>query len=206
MPTFYLGFQVLEIEADGVEKPTDEISRSIQEVSSVGRVDLDDHDGVSATLRELTWKCRGLLEIAALKAFLDTCDGRAIPFWLQAQARDLTLNADHAAASTGIVIKTMGYTADLFADTGARRHLCFRKVSDGTSFYRKVTGAVNNGNGTETLSLDATLGQNITIAGWIVTFLRYCRLEEDVTPITFLGAGYATARLRVHELPREAPT
>jgi hypothetical protein len=202
----YLGYEVLEAEADGRLAREDSYEREIFIVGGGhGRTLLDDPQTAPELVRTYHWTCQSLADIAELKAFLDARLGRLVPFWLPSLEHDLTLAVDRDAAHTFLDVVTIGYAANLFPDTGARRHLSIRKVSDGTAIYRKVTSASNNLNGSESLHLDTSLGQAVTVAQWQVGFLRLCRLEDDVNAINYEARSYATCRLRVRELPHEAP-
>jgi len=202
----HLGLDVLEIDADGRFVRLDDHDRAAVVLSSGhGRKDTDDVSGETGLVREYAWTGLGLADVAALKAFVDARKGRAVPFWLPSLEHDLTLNGDHNSAHLFIDIVTIGYTENVYPYSGARRHLFFRPLLGGTAFYRKVTSAVNNLNGTETLYVDAALGVSVPVASWMVGFLRFCRLEEDEVEITWQARSYQTARIRIRELPFESP-
>jgi len=204
--TQYQGLDVLEIDADGSFARLDDHARGIEGIGAdTGRREVDDVAGETGLVREYAWTGLGLADVAELKAFMDARRGRAIPFWLPSTLEDLTLNGDHLAAHLFIDIPTIGYASNLFPYTGARRHLFFRPIAGGASVYRKVINAMNNLIGTESLFLEAALGVDMPKSGWIVGFLRCCRLEDDELSINWRSRGYQTARIRVRELPLEAP-
>ena len=211
MATVYQGYDVLELPTDGSTGQEDQPERRFYLTdAATGKRVVDDPEAVSSGVLTYSWVCTTLAEIADLKTFLDARRGRAIPFWLPTFKHHLTLNGDHNSAHAFIDVKTFGYAANMWPSTGARRHLLFRSRA-GVLFYRKATSAVNNQNGTESVYLDATLGQSVTVADWMVGFLRLCRLDEDLTKLEHLrgGAGggdrYMRALLRIRELPKEAP-
>jgi len=206
----YLGFDVLELPTDGGSGQEDQPERRFYLIDpGTGKRVADDPEAVSSGVLSYAWICTTLAELADLRAFLDARRGRAVPFWLPTFKHHFTLNTDHAGANTSLVVKFFGYASNMWPGTGARRHILFRSKA-GTVFYRKALSAVNNGDGTESVVLDAALGQTVTVADWIVGFLRLSRLEEDLTRIEHARGGasvdrYARATLRVRELPKEAP-
>lgn len=200
------GLDVLEIDGDGRFERADAHDRAIVVLDAGhGRKDADDIEGVSGVHRDYLWTGLGLSDVAALKAFIDARKGRAVPFWLATLEHDVTLNGDHNAAHAFIDIVSIGYTENLFPYSGARRHLFFRSLATGAAFYRKVTSSVNNLNGTESLYLDSALGVSVPVADYMVGFLRLCRLEEDEVTISWSARSHQAARIRLHELPLEAP-
>jgi hypothetical protein len=205
MPTTYQGFDVLEIEGDGRLARADAHERGMVAVGSPsGRRDVDDTAGVSELVREFQWTGLQLADVTALKAFMDARRGRAVPVWVASLEHDLELAVDHASAQAFLDVVTCGYAALLFPYSGARRHLSIRTLPGGAPIYRKVTAASNNLNGSESLSLDATLGADFARATTMVSFLRLCRLEEDSLSISWISRGYQSATLRFRELPHEA--
>lgn len=202
----YQGFEVLEAQADGRLARVDAHERAMALIGApTGRVEMDDVEGVSELIRDYTWTCLGPADVSALKAFVDARRGRAIPVWLPTMERDLELNGDFTAGHGFIDVETIGYTAHLFPWSGARRHLCLRAGPGGTPIYRKVTSAVNNLNGTESLYLDSALGASFPKDVTVVSFLRLCRMDDDAISISWVSRGYQTATLRFRELPLEAP-
>lgn len=206
----YAGYDVLELPTEGSSGQEDQPERRFYLTDAgTGKRVADDPEAASSGILSYTWVCTSLSEIAELKAFLDARRGRAIPFWLPSFRHQLTLNGDHNPGHTFIDVKAYGYAVHMWPDTGARRHLFFRSRT-AVVFYRKATSAVNNQNGTESIYLNAPLGQDVTVADWMVGFLRLCRLEDDLTRIEHQkgGAGterYARADLRLREIPKEAP-
>lgn len=202
----YLGMDVLSLEADGRLARVDTLDRGFVAVDSdVGRRDVDDVAEEEEVARDYLWTAIGRAQIWELIQFLDARRGRLAPFWLPGLEHDLTFSGNVLAGQTSIGVVDVGYTAFLFPAGGARRHLCFRRISDGVAIYRKVTGSVDNGDGTESLTIDASLGVNAGPANWQISFLRFVRLAEDVQEVPFEAPGYVSATLRIRGLPHEAP-
>ena len=158
-----------------------------------------------SAVRSYLWQADSHAEVAALRQFVDDCKGRLEAFWLPTLVYDLTWANAPGTGST-LTIHSIGYSAGLFPGSGARRHLSFRQRFGTVRMYRMVTAAVDNGDGTETLTLDSPLDTAVTDPGdWIISFLRLCRMEDDQITIDWQGQAYAEAVLRFHELPAEAP-
>lgn len=205
MPTTYAGYDVLEVQGDSAQgRGGDESERRIVLVrSSVGRAVRGYTEPAPRVSREIRWSCAGFAEVGVLRAFLDARKGRAVPFWMLSWQRDFTFDS-FPAFSDQWTIRDIGYTGQMFPLGNSRRHVWMRTPTGSSYGYAKVTAAVNNGNGTETLTIDTPV-LNIVNDGYTYGFLRLCRLAEDVTPITWHARGYAVAALRAAEIPNEAP-
>ena len=123
-----------------------------------------------------------LAEVDELLTFFDTVKGRWKSFWCPSFQDDLELVADVAADDTTVTIRSIGYAAAL-ADLVLRRHIAF--CFPGNSFYhRRIESAVDNGGGTETLTLSAALDVPYTRSnGGTVSFLWHGRLESDAMEV-----------------------
>lgn len=203
--TTYLGFDVLEVDPDSSGgRGGDAASQEQNVVSSpVGVVATTYREKAPRLERSYRWACQGPAEVQALRDFLDARHGRAVPFWMLSWQRDFSFSTFPGGIATW-VIKWCGYSANLFPGTGARRHIFVRHPVSGFR-YGKIVSAVDNGDGTETLTLGSVLGVNILTTVWTPGFLRLCRLASDTTRIEWTGQGFAAADLRFIEIPNEAP-
>lgn len=205
----YAGIDILEIEGNGTSPREDSFSRGIRLVGPpTGKTLVDDQHGVSGALREFEWMGQGAADVAAFKAWLDARKGRAKPFWLDSCQEDLTVpvGVTQLSGTDVLNIVAVGYADNLFPGTGARRHVCITNRKTFVKIRRKVTSASNNLNGTEDLKLDSALSSTVAgPANWMVGFMRLCRMEDDVVSIEFTGRGYASAKFRAREIPKEAP-
>lgn len=140
--------------------------------------------------------------IAILKGILLECAGRMNPFWTPTWQRDLVLAAPIASADTTITIKSCGYTA-VFATSPGRRYLC---VIDGAIHTPAivVTGSVDNGDGTETLSVAGPVGA-VCPVGTSLEYLLLARMGSDAITLEYGSAETAKVSLPLVELPSEAP-
>lgn len=147
-------------------------------------------------------------QVYELRKHLMTCQGRLKPFWTPSWQRDLVLAQSSGSGVGTITIKECGYATRVWPSGTARRHLALRGRT-GTLLLRRVTAAVSNGNGTETLTLigpagEATLGVAVSI-DWLVMFARYVRLSEDEIFIEWTGKA-ARCELPITDLVEETPS
>jgi uncharacterized phage protein (TIGR02218 family) len=132
-------------------------------------------------------------EIQWLKLFLHTVRGRARSFFLPSGRCDLLPIGD---ASTGtLVVDDESEYADNWFSSTAHRHIKLVKA-DGTIAYREVTAAVDNGDGTQDLTLDSALAGALAR----VEFLEHVRLESDTATIQWQG-GVASCDLVARVIP-----
>jgi hypothetical protein len=162
----------------------------------------DAHDVAPATGRPFQWKNYNRAQTAELLFFIDDTQGRAQPFWMPSYQRDLVLTANAAAGATAITVQAIGYTTRLFPVGNYRKHLCFMAPNQTLSFAQ-VHASVDNGNGTETLTLEDPLAEDVVAGVTMVSFLRYVRLEDDELTIEFEGTQLSTCQFSVRELPLE---
>lgn len=127
-----------------------------------------------------------------LRRWLHGLAGQTTPFWLPSDGADLTVAAEFAADQTDIVIEAVGYARYLLGDP-MYRHLCFR-LPDGSVRLRKVLGATE-GDGVETLSLDAALGLSGGPDTFKVSYLRLVRLAADRIELVWDGPGRGRCQL-----------
>ena len=203
----YLGIDILEIEGDGGEPREDSFGRSFKLIGPItGKSISDDPVGVSAAIREYLWTGINATHVQALKDFVDARKGRARAFWMHTFEEDMKITAAALSGQSSIEVEAIGYAANLFPGSGARRHVAIINRVTGLTLLKKVIAAENLLNGNESLSFDSPLSQAISgSAQWRVSFLRLCRLEDDSISITFAGRGYASAKIRAREIPLEAP-
>jgi hypothetical protein len=201
----YLGFEVLDQayhnlrEAIGQAFPRQGESTG----SAVGRSFWDDHVGQPLPSRSFEWYAPGRTKIAQLRTFLDARMGRVVPFWAPTYTGDLVLAAAALSGQSAIRVHATGYRPYLFP-LPSRKHLALLD-GNGTVQRRKVTLAIDNGDGTDVLSLDAALTADVAPATTLVCFLTLCRLGEDLVPIRWPKPGHAEATLPLVEVPREVP-
>jgi hypothetical protein len=170
--------------------------------SGLGRRTWDDDVGQAIPARSFTWLANGRSEIALLRAFLAARRGRFVPFWTPTFGAEIPLAAAASSGASTITIRFISYTRTMF-QVLARRYLAFTRPQ-GTFFIAKVTASVDNGNGTETLNLSASLPEDVPVDR-LVSYLAFCRLDSDDVPIRWQNPFLAEADLAFRELPLEVP-
>jgi len=134
---------------------------------STGLLTGNDYYRAVDTLAPVTIPVRVLLvsreTLSEFYGWLDARQGRQNPVWVASADNDLELVAELSATT----IKTTGYST--YNLHYGRRHIQLT-FADGTVINRKITGMVDNGDGTETLTV-ATLPAGTIVK---ISFLRLC--------------------------------
>jgi hypothetical protein len=124
-----------------------------------------------------------------LKRFLATVHGPQKTFWLPAWRCDLvpvssgvnTLTIENPTEDSGGF--TTGAPADFFTWYATRQDIQIRQA-DGTITRATITNAVDNGDGTITLTIGTTLsGSPIDMVSW----LEACRFENNAIDVAFVN-------------------
>jgi hypothetical protein len=200
------GVTILDVtDPDRGDGSSDDLERRIFELQTgTGTKTVDVPGPADSVVRQFEWMCFSRAEAKVLRTFIEGRLGMALPFWLNTWSEDFTLNADHGTNSTTLTVLYNGYSALVFPLGNMRRHIHV-KAPDGTVHTRYVSNAVDNGNGTETLTLESLIAPALTVAGTLISFLRYSRLDTDEPAIAWTGGQYARSTLPVREIPNEAP-
>lgn len=135
--------------------------------------------------------------------FLDRRQGRRVPFWIPSWEKDFI--PTQLVTNGPITYQSNGYASLINASAGRkdiamiyeRGGVVFPK---GTQLYLRPSGAVDNGNGTETL----TITLSGSVAGSDVdkvrlSYLRYCRLEADTVEIAWKSSCVSQSRVTLRE-------
>ena len=138
-------------------------------------------------------------EAYTFQLFFDMVLGAFGAFWLPSYQQDLTPIGTIGSADATFDILHCQYTTLDFPGT-QRRQIAF--VQPDSSFIkRSITAAVDNGDGTETLTINEPLGfefaQNNANG---ICFLWYCRFVDDVESIEWIGDDQATLAVTVVEI------
>lgn len=193
----YIGFDVLGMTPNSEEALTRKSTTKVSVVAStVGARRVFDKRGVPITRTTLKLLAMSPAAIAELRAFIAARRGRVVPFWVASQKTDLVLASAASAGDSTLIIKSTGYAANQFK--GKRRHI----VVGGQ--LARITGAVANGNGTETLQLASQL-QAPSPAGAGISFMLLCRLADDEATLSYPAQGIAELSIDAVELPHETP-
>jgi hypothetical protein len=205
-PTLFKGFDVLEIMPNWEGSPLKRsYKRSMVTIDpKVGPIEVIDKGGTAIVDQEFPWWLDTHPTVTAFRAFVIRRFGQLNPFWVPTWDQDLVLVQDVLSTDTGIKIKSEFYTKFLFASE-ARRFIAFIPVDGSGNVYGKITGAVDNGDGTETLTLEALTGKNFAKGSTMVSFLTLARLASDMVSIKWASSDHADAQVPLQEVPRELP-
>ena len=199
--TTYRTFPVLEWRPEESEPPSSSAPRTL------GIVDNETAQPVVVDMIERalraqghTWQLQGRDTQAAWRSLLYALAGRANPVWVPSWTADLRVVAAISALTTFITVEWTGYT--LFGRQQAGLRDVRIELWNGTAFCRRITASVQ-GAETETLQLDAALGQAVAVADIRqVCWLRLCTLASDTVEIRHLtdADGVAQCRLAFSEV------
>lgn len=202
----YQGIEVLEKDPDGENPASDSQDRSLKLLGTMGARAAVTLSPTGAITRPFRWKCQTRGDLAALRLFLDRRMGRLNSVWIPSGEVDLIPTSVLGAGVSAFDVTYANYSAGLFPSVGSRRHLAFIPVrAPGTRIYRKVLTAVDNGDGTEHITIDSALGQSVDPATWVVSFNRLCRQAEDEVEFMHLGNEVSDTTISFLEVPLEAP-
>jgi hypothetical protein len=200
----YLGLDILEERPDhgeGVEEDQEQRFRLLD--PGTGARSVVSMDASPSLHRRHRWVCSSRAEAGVLRSFMDARKGRAVPFWYPSRVRDVLQRTTIGGATTDIVIEAVGY-ASVFGIGNARRHFAFLRRG-AAPWYGKATAAVDNLDGTETISFGGVIGQPGAPEDVVVSFLLLMRLEADEIEIEWRGRQSARATLPMVEIGGEAP-
>lgn len=143
-------------------------------------------------------------EIDAFWDWYDTILGACEPFWLPTYQRDFVPLASIGAADVSFSIQDRRYTDFEFPDS-LRQQIAFI-FGDGTLLKRQITDAESNGDGTETITINAALGQTFTQQrNNGICYLLYGRLSEDAIKMDWWSHDIAEVDFTLMELREEIP-
>jgi hypothetical protein len=137
-------------------------------------------------------------------AFHALVQGARRPWWIPSFHQDFDLTVPVGAADTTFTFKSINYSALMEQDPN-RRQIAF--IRPNNSFLKRtVLSCVDNGDGTETATLNEALGeifdQEVNKG---VCFMWFVRFDDDVAHIEWDGLDGAFASFKVVEV-RDAPS
>lgn len=193
--TSYRGTPVLTSPPNWTEDVTQEYQRKLMQFDPrVGQRFWDEEGSGAILLQSHRWLLDGRAQIHAFRQWLYARKGRLTAFWLPSWACDLTVSVAIASADTTIDVEHCGYTHNV-AQGIARRDVRIL-LTDGTVFYRRVTGSVEVDADTERLTIDSALGQDVAVADVAaVSWMAPVRLDADTAEINWWTWQHAEAAL-----------
>lgn len=204
-PATFKGFDVLEVSPNWNSDLNRTYDRSLAHLDpGAGPITVVDRGGSPVIGQEFPWWLDGHANVTAFRAFLLRRRGRQIPFWIPTWDQDLVLVEDVGSTDTAIRIASEFYTRFFFPNK-ARRYLAFIPTDGSGNVYAKITGSVDEGDGTELLTLEAATGKNFSKSQTQVSFLTLARLDSDDVEIDWFNSDQAQSTLQLREVPREVP-
>jgi hypothetical protein len=203
--TQYLGFDVLEVMPNWERDLQRNYARSLVTLDpEIGPITVDDKGGSAIVSQQFPWFLKDHPSATTFRAFILKRFGQLVPFWTPTWDQDLVLANDVGATDGSIIIQNVFYTR-FFFPLNSRRYIAFIPQNGGANVYRKITAAVDNGNGTETLTLDSATGTAFAQGTTMISFLTLSRLASDDSEIDWMTNDVAQAELSFQEVPREVP-
>lgn len=165
-----------------------------------GKFQLVSRSEYSDFTRNHSWLLEGKSEVADLRAFFQRRLGRATPLWMPSNLADFTLIAPVLIGANRLDVAANDY--DIYSlNTNKRRDL-FVRLSDGTTFMRRITGATREDEGTTALQLDS--GVPVAFDQSTVTrisLMHFYRLTSDAVSLRWhtdnvasVNATFVTAK------------
>lgn len=142
-------------------------------------------------------------DIKALVDWFISVRGRWKNVWVPSYHQDLIQAASLTAGFGSITIPYCRYTELQFPDL-SRRHLAIMRPGS-TVYHRMVTDAVDNGDETETLTLNETVPIALPLKHGMISYMRLMRLEDDILSLQYDSTFTAETTLRFIEVPNEVP-
>ena len=189
----YRGHPVLTQRQEWSEDPELAYHRQLAEFDPrTGVRSLEDESGIPDTLQAYRWRLTSRDEIEAFRQFLYARAGRHKAIWIPTWTNDAVVNQTVASAATAIDVEDDSFVR--FVNAGAHRKDLRIELTDGTVFYRRITGAQVIDDTTERLILDASFGRVIQPAEFRhVSFMALCRLDQDSVELAWSTGAQADA-------------
>jgi hypothetical protein len=200
------GYDVLEIDPDRIGPIADSMDRKLVILdTATGQQTTEAPTLAPAPVRPFTWTAIGRSEIAELLAFREARFGRLAPFWFPSWQSDLSLADSAAQGAPSLTLRLVRYGELVFPVSSARRHIAIYATGQPVS-YHEITATSNPGDGlTEMIQISPAAVSILPLASTRISFLRFCRLEQDEMEVQFLSLRTARAEIRLRELPNEVP-
>lgn len=183
--TTYRSYPVMTHRTNWDADPTREYERRLATVDSgMGKPAFTDFWGGPVATHNHRWLCDGRAEIDTMRQWLFARRGRLTAFWLPSWGRDLEVQATIGASDTTIDVEHCGYTAHIAQAIG-RRDIRI-ELTDGTIYYRRITGSTVIDADTERLTISSALGASVSPASiYAISFMHLARLDTDAVEIAW---------------------
>lgn len=200
----YKGFDVFMRDHNYAEEPTTEYYKALRPIDfDAGIFDNDSRYKFAKERFSIKVTLKNREAISNFLGFLYERKGRLRPCWVPTYGNDVQIAAASSSGQSTITTKYTGYSVFINADA-AKRDLMFIHKNGGISFNR-IVGAEDNGDGTENLSLENALTENIDENTYSkICFIRFARLDADVTELLWVTNEWGYSNLLFLEL-NESP-
>lgn len=178
------GIPVLERRPNWVEAPDMELSRKLAEIDNlIGLPVRIDEAAMPLPAQRMRWLHSTRADLGAFRSLAYALRGRQGAVWVPTWCDDLVPAAIIGSSDLAIDVEACGYTAHLYGQPG-RMDLRI-ELTDGTVFYRRVTGASEISASTERVLIDSALGREVAPAEVLqVSFIMLARLDSDALEIS----------------------
>jgi hypothetical protein len=198
----FQGLDVLTVPPNvGDTELTEEYERDMDTVDQgKGSWAVYDHSDGPMVTRPYSVLCKTRQEIMNLLAFLETRKGKLMPFWMPTWSKDLEQVQDMGASDLNILVKNIGYTRYIKQHAN-RSVVIFFPADNSTPIIKTITGSAESSNNTETISFDSSFGSIKKPADFkAISFLTYCRMDQDAFELVWHSDSIATMNFRVREV------
>lgn len=174
------------------------IEREQQVIDSItGRVFISGSEPLGEESYQMHVWINSTPQLFAWREFLHYIRGDWGKFYMPSFQNDLPLFQDFTLGGNTFVIPEMGIAA-MFTDSGVpyapKRDLRI-VTGDGEMYYRRITDVTDNGNGTETITLDSVVGSGSpdtsAIADTVISWLNLVRMDGDTARFNHTLIGQA---------------
>ncbi len=153
--------------------------------NEVGNFLIDPRYNFTRTRSTFSYLLKNRQELSTALGFFKAVNGRQKPFWMPTYANEIQVVGSGISTSNIIKIKDIGYNVFIKQNPNQRDVMLVK--SDGSYIIRRITSSVNNGDGTEDLTLNQTIGFNWTANSFKEGhFLKLARLDQDSLEVTYL--------------------
>lgn len=189
--TIYRGFPVLTARPSYARDPETSLDRMAYRVDDdIGLVNEHDEVGIPLYRQVHDWNLDGRAALNAWRSMVYALNGKRNSLWVPTFLDDLAVVGNMASGATAMPVAWSGYASQIAQATN-RRDLRI-ELASGAVLYRRILASMDNGNGTETLTLDASLGVSVTPAQVAqVSFMGLCRSDSDQYEIGWWRWDYA---------------
>lgn len=189
--TTYRGFPVLTTRPSYARDPETSLDRMAYRVDDdIGLINEHDDVGLPLYRQVHDWNLDGRAALNAWRGMVYALNGKRNSLWVPTWLDDLTPVASMTPSATAMRVAWSGYAAHV-AQAINRRDVRV-ELTSGAVLYRRIVASVDNGDGTETLTLDNGLGVAVAphqVAQ--VSFMGLCRSDSDQFEIGWWRWDYA---------------